>query len=50
MKGRGACWTKVNLKLLADLAELNDFQVWLERVEDSGARPSVVMEDGHVAG
>jgi recombinational DNA repair ATPase RecF len=46
----GSLLDEANLKLLTELAELNDFQVWLERVEDSGTRPSVVMEDGHVAG
>lgn len=30
-------------------AELNDFQIWLERVSEN-EKPTVLIEDGHVAG
>ena len=37
-----------NLALIAQMAEADDYQVWIERVETSGV--GVVMEDGAVAG
>ncbi len=36
-----------NLKLIAELAATEDYQVWMARVDDSGAG-SVVIEDGMV--
>jgi energy-coupling factor transporter ATP-binding protein EcfA2 len=45
----GSLLDEANLKLLTELAGLNDFQVWLERVEEAHGRPAVVMEDGRVA-
>lgn len=38
-----------NLKLVADMAVKNDFQIWLERVATDGD-VSVIIEDGHVKG
>ena len=35
------------LKLIADMAKDNDFQVWLEKVDGSG-KVGFVLEDGHV--
>jgi hypothetical protein len=37
-----------SLQLLADMAEANESQVWLERVGDADAA-AVVIEDGQVA-
>lgn len=36
-----------SLLLLQDMADLNDFQVWIERVDDSG-KVGFVLEDGHL--
>ena len=36
-----------NLKMLADMAEANDFQIWMAKVDSSG-KVGVVMEDGMV--
>jgi DNA repair exonuclease SbcCD ATPase subunit len=36
-----------NLKMIADLAETNDYQIWMERIDDTSAG-SVVIEDGSV--
>jgi len=36
-----------NLKMIAELAATEDYQVWMERVDDSGAG-NVVIEDGMV--
>jgi hypothetical protein len=38
-----------SMKLLADFAAEKDFQIWCERVDESGA-VGVVIEDGHVKG
>lgn len=35
------------MKLLAEIAQKNDFQLWIERVDDSGM-VGFVFEDGHV--
>ncbi len=35
------------MKLLAEMADANDMQVWIERVDSSGA-VAFVLEDGHV--
>ena len=35
------------LKLVAEMAEAKDFQVWIERVDDTG-KVGFVLEDGHV--
>ena len=37
-----------SMKMLADLVAANDFQLWIERVEETDQRPTVVMEDGAV--
>lgn len=44
----GSLLDEANLKLLAEMATERDYQVWVERVEDSKGRPCVVMEDGTV--
>lgn len=38
-----------SLKILAEFADTNDMQIFLERVEESG-EVGIVMEDGHVKG
>lgn len=35
------------LKLLSEMAELNDYQIWIERVSDDST-VGIVMEEGHV--
>ncbi len=35
------------MKIIAEMAETKDFQVWIERVDDSG-KVGFVLEDGHV--
>jgi hypothetical protein len=37
-----------NMAVIADLAEANDFQVWIERVDESGD-VGIVIEDGAIA-
>lgn len=37
------------LKILADLAEAHDFQIWMARVDSSG-KVGIVLEDGMIAG
>lgn len=37
------------MKLLAEMADANDYQIWIERVDGSGS-VGFVMEDGHVKG
>jgi recombinational DNA repair ATPase RecF len=37
------------MKLLADMAKDNDYQVWVERVDSSGT-VGFVLEDGHIKG
>lgn len=37
------------MKALAEFAEANDFQIWLEKVDGSG-EIGIVMEDGHIKG
>jgi hypothetical protein len=37
-----------SLELLSSLVAANNFQLWIERVEESDQRPCVVMEDGAV--
>lgn len=37
------------MKVVADMAKDNDFQVWLEVVNDGDAKTGVLIEDGHVA-
>lgn len=43
----GSLLDEASLQLLTDMAEKQDYQVWLEKVDTSG-RVGVVMEDGHV--
>jgi hypothetical protein len=38
-----------SMRLLAEFAEEKDFQIWCERVDETGA-VGVVIEDGHVKG
>lgn len=38
-----------SLRMIAEMAEANDYQVWVEQVDSSG-RVGIVMEDGAVAG
>lgn len=45
----GSLLDEDNLKVIADMAKENDFQVWLERV-GTGDEVSVIMEDGEVKG
>lgn len=42
----GSLLDESNLKVLTEMASASDYQVWVERVEDSHGRPCVVMEDG----
>lgn len=44
----GSLLDESNLQLLSSMAASADYQVWIERVEDSHGRPCVVMEDGAV--
>lgn len=37
------------LKLIAEIAKKNDVQIWLEKI-DAGGLPTVIIEDGYVAG
>lgn len=37
------------LKILADMAEAHDFQIWMARVDSSG-KVGIVLEDGMIAG
>jgi hypothetical protein len=43
----GSLLDEDSIKLVAELAEANDCQVWLERVDSSG-KIGFVLEDGHV--
>lgn len=43
----GSLLDEHSMKLLSELAEANDYQVWIERVDTSG-KVGVVMEDGEV--
>lgn len=43
----GSLLDKDAMKVLAGMAELSDYQIWIERVESSGAM-GVLMEDGSV--
>lgn len=45
----GSLLDEDNLKIVAEMAEENDFQIWLERVGE-GDEVSVIMEDGEVKG
>lgn len=36
-----------SMKLIAEMADASDFQVWIERVDSSG-KVGIVLEDGHV--
>lgn len=45
----GSLLDETSLEMLAQTAELNDFQIWIERVDTSGT-VGIVMEDGHVKG
>ncbi len=38
-----------SLALIAEMAKERDYQVWMERVDDTG-RVGIVIEDGHVKG
>lgn len=44
----GSLLDSANMALVAGMAAEHDFQVWVERVDDSGTG-GVVIEDGHVA-
>jgi len=37
------------MKLLADMADQNDYQIWIERVDGDG-KVGFVLEDGHIKG
>jgi hypothetical protein len=37
-----------NMAIIADLADTNDFQVWIERVDETGD-VGIVIEDGVIA-
>jgi len=39
---------EANLAALAELCSASDYQLWIERVEESHTRPCVIMEDGTV--
>lgn len=43
----GSLLDKTNMKVLAEMAEASDYQIWIERVDTSG-KVGVVMEDGAV--
>lgn len=45
----GEALDEEGLKILAELAEKNDFQIWMARVDSSGT-VGIVLEDGMVAG
>lgn len=45
----GSLLDEDGLRTLAEMAEANDYQIWIERVDTSG-KIGVVMEDGHVKG
>ncbi len=42
----GSLLDEASMKLLEQMAELNDFQIWIERVDTSG-KVGIVMVDGH---
>lgn len=42
----GSLLDENGMKMLTELADTNDYQLWIERVEDSHGRPCVVMTDG----
>jgi hypothetical protein len=44
----GSLLDENSLRELIATATAADYQVWLERVEDSHGRPCVIMEDGSV--
>lgn len=44
----GSLLDEANLESLAELCSASDYQLWIERVEESHGRPCVIMEDGHV--
>lgn len=44
----GSLLDKKSLKMIAEMAEKGDYQIWMETVETSG-KVGVVMEDGYVA-
>lgn len=46
---QGSLLDEGSLKLLRDMAETHDYQVWLERVDTSG-KIGIVMEDGQIKG
>jgi len=43
----GSLLDEDSMKVLSDMAEKNDVQVWIERVDSSG-RVGIVLEDGEV--
>ena len=45
----GSLLDSEGLKLIAGMAETEDYQVWMERVDETG-KVGVVIEDGHVKG
>ena len=45
----GSLLDSTNLQLLAEMAELQDFQIWIEICDESG-KAGIVMEDGMVVG
>ena len=44
----GSLLDEASLKLLSALTEAADFQLWIERVEESDQRPCIIMDDGSV--
>lgn len=43
----GSLLDENGLRLLAEMADANEFQIWLERVDTSG-KVGVILEDGHI--
>lgn len=45
----GSLLDEASLKQLAEFAALEDYQIWIERVEEGHGRPCIIMEDGAIA-
>lgn len=43
----GSLLDAANMKVLEEMAEKNDFQIWIERVDDTG-KVGIIIEDGHI--
>ena len=44
----GSLLDNKNLAMLAKMADRYDYQIWIEKINQEGPRPSIVMEDGMV--